>query len=295
MKKYLFVLFSIVTIIACEKENALTPDETATPLNQGGVSGRGNSNTSFLAKVDGQNFNAQAIRGIETTTGFVVEGIKSDGKLVFSTFGKTTGTYLSSANVFNEISYFPDSILGGEYRTFFLGNNSDGKIKITNYDAINNTITGTFSGYMVDSPNDSIHVTNGEFNNIPVEPRRTGEMTAQIGSDNFSASRCRMRNTSVNGQFAEIVKATADDSSYTVTISFPDDLEVGTYGLDTTSISCLLEDNAGNIYNSNLGELTISRADRLLDEIDGTFSFIAIDSMTLNIIDVKSGQFSAVR
>ncbi len=298
MKKYLFIAFLVVFCFSCEKEAALTPDETTSPLMQGGVGGRGNTNARFFAKVNGENFNAQSIRGIESGNSFIIEAFKDDGKMVLSTFGKATGTYLSSSNVFNEISYFPDSLPGDEFRTFFLGSNSDGRIKITNYDQTNNTISGTFSGYVVDgliTPSDSLNITQGEFSNIKVLPNPTGEMQATVGGNAFVADRCSFNNSNVSGQFVEAVTAQATDSSYTITIAFPNNISVGTYDLDSSPVFCLLVDKAGNTYNSNLGEVTISRADRLLDEINGEFNFIAIDSTTLDILNVTSGSFFAIK
>ena len=280
-------------MMSCQKEAALDPSIKAGPLAQGGVT-RGTSAGVFSAMVDGNLFEAEAIRGEVDAIGFSIEAFKSDGEMSLSTFGITTGNYQSGPNPFNEIGYSPDTTSFNDYRTFYAGSGSDGLITVISYNKSNNTISGTFSGHVESISGKSIHITNGSFGNILVLPRNDGYMEADIGSSSFDASSCSFTQDFIRSQFLEVITAMSDDSSYTLTIAFPNNIVEGTFDLDTSSVFCVIEDKAGNIYDSNQGEVKITKGDRLLNEFEGNFDFIAIDTSTLTILNVKSGDFFAV-
>ncbi|HEX8460127.1 MAG TPA: hypothetical protein VF623_01800 [Segetibacter sp.] len=73
------------------------------------------------------------------------------------------GDYVTGGTSYNNFNY----LNGGPSRTFFSDPNTTGAavtITITNYDAINQIVTGTFKGTAYNSANVVVPITNGKFN-----------------------------------------------------------------------------------------------------------------------------------
>lgn len=80
-------------------------------------------------------------------------------------------------------SYQLNDVSEGEYYSYYTGSSSTsyvfyyntngsniGTVIITAYDAINNTVTGTFSFTGINTGQNTISINNGAFNRIPVTP-----------------------------------------------------------------------------------------------------------------------------
>jgi len=297
---YFLSLIAIsVLFIGCEKEETLSVNKQALPL-QEGFEGRTNRPASMFANINGEAFDALAIRGtIEDNFLFgksvTIEAYTNQGKLILSTENNTPASYFVRSNaLFNSIDYLPDSTFT-DYRTFYSGNASNGRITISGLSSASR-ISGTFSGTLSDVTGQKVvNVFSGEFADVMLEPPTTGTMDWMYNTANYSATECFFTQTIQGNQQIDVITASSDDSTYQVRMTFPDLVKKGEKGLDTSNITITVRDIRNNeFFESTQGSIKINSVSRLLKEVRGKFDFTANSLSTSKIIRLESGHFRAV-
>ncbi|WP_345142049.1 DUF6252 family protein [Flavobacterium ginsengiterrae] len=103
----------------------------------------------------------------------IIEGSLGYEKIILQAASSTEQTFALGVNDDSKASY--ENALPAEMASFSTGTNiGNGQITITDYDADNNTISGTFKFTAVnnddtDAGNDKINFTEGVFYKVPIE------------------------------------------------------------------------------------------------------------------------------
>jgi len=266
----------------------------------------GNNNVSgdFRAKIDGvQWVAADNAKSATLLSGVIyITGVSSDNKVITITlFGQTTGTYPLDQNSTGIAAY--NEITNGIVTSSFATNESSdpskasGSVTITEIDATNKTITGTFyfNGYDANAGTGKV-ITEGVFNKLPygttLPPAKiTDTFKVKIGGVDFSAS--SIAAPIVSGQL--FVQGAASDGSNFVGLYMPQNVSPGTYTLDFfggTFIGEYSPDANTTLVSQGNGTLTILENNSTTKRIKGNFSFVASNVAQTQSAQLTEGYFS---
>lgn len=296
----IFLLLIVASLfMGCEKEETLAVNKSALPL-QEGFEGRTNRPASFFAKVNGNPFDALAVRGIiEDNAPFgmsvTIEAYTNEGKIILNTQNNSPGLYFARLNpLFNSIDYLPDSSFT-DYSSFWAGNSSNARVNISGLSTLSR-VSGTFQGNISDVTGQKVaNIFAGEFADVLLEPPTTGNMNWLYRNTAYSASECYFTQTVQNNQQIDLITATSDDSTYQVRMTFPDLVKKGERPLDTANINITVRDIRNNEFFEVVdGTIKINSASRLLQEVRGRFIFTANSLSTSKVLLFDSGEFRAV-
>jgi hypothetical protein len=156
MKKYLYLFLVIVTAISCTEDIKF-------------------NNPAFQGLKDNVFWRAATYKASLNTTGYLtIEGSLGYEKVILQTPSVMKQSYVLGVNEVSKASYantFPK-----ELAAFSTGTNiGNGQIVITEFDAVNNTVSGTFkftadNKDATNTENPKITFTEGVFYKVPVTP-----------------------------------------------------------------------------------------------------------------------------
>ena len=159
MKKFAALFIMLLTMSACTEEIT-------------------RNNPAFEGVKDGFSWRATDASATRYANGsMVLTGITQYETLVLKTTSTTATTFILGAGIANQASFTIQQMSQDiSYQTGF--NKGEGKITITNYDQVNQTITGTYEFKApkigVTLPTDIepavVHFQKGIFHKIPVVP-----------------------------------------------------------------------------------------------------------------------------
>jgi len=236
---------------------------------------------SIIARVDGVDWETDVAAAGLISGQITITGIGNDGSsLVLHAASATTGTFPLSGSLISidhSISFIPpeSDINNPLYISSHLNESNIGEIRITEFDDVNKTVSGTFhSKVMRFLPEEAIiEIKSGSFTKVPYE-----EELSSVPDNTFSAK--------VNGvtfpplmvsgvsSFGRIVLSVSSSGGKGIAINVPDDTNTGTFSLGTMGEEYYATYNEGTtMYESVSGSIAITKHDKTNDRIEGTFNF----------------------
>lgn len=276
MKKIIFISFILTFLFSCENEPL-----DATLSNQ--ITDSNNSNTQGIFKVtfDGQTFQTSNVQCVIENNILILDALRTpnNDSFGFVIDNISVGTFNAKDHL---VIYHPNPNSDYGYLALNINNPSEnlGSITITNIDAVNKKISGTFNfkGYWSDDFVTNIppkNFTSGSFTNISYETTtNSGDLfSANLNGVVFSQPTVAVATIDFAGQeFISIagvrandrinvnVKATAGTGSYTITGDNTDEVQAF-YTITNPSYS----------QRSSIGLVTIT--EKTATRIKGTFNF----------------------
>jgi len=230
------------------------------------------------------------------------------------TFNITAGLGTQNSGVYIETNPENPFVSDGTFGVF-------GQLNITEFDAQNATVSGTFSftgvrvvldvdgNPVLDSNGqptlETEEITNGIFNKIPYTTEDQGgggtpitdEFFAKVDGVNFDAESVTTSLNTVAG--VSVVKIVAvNELGEIIRIDIPEDLGIGTFAMESLSdgtklISLFNPATVGENLTSNPGTINITRFNVFTGIIEATFEFTATDPLGQDpsIAEITEGSF----
>lgn len=273
--------------------------------------GIGDFSTGFAVGVL-SNTDLLTITGTVPDTGeSIVLTIENPG---VGTFNITAGLGTQNSGVYIETNPENPFVSDGTFGVF-------GQLNITEFDAQNATVSGTFSftgvrvvldvdgNPVLDSNGqptlETEEITNGIFNKIPYTTQDQGgggtpitdEFFAKVDGVNFDAESVTTSLNTVAG--VSVVKIVAvNELGEIIRIDIPEDLGIGTFAMEPLSdgtklIGLFNPATVGENLTSNLGTINITRFNVFTGIIEATFEFTATDPLGQDpsIAEITEGSF----
>ena len=273
--------------------------------------GIGDFSTGFAVGVL-SNTDLLTITGTVPDTGeSIVLTIENPG---VGTFNITAGLGTQNSGVYIETTPENPFVSDGTFGVF-------GQLNITEFDAQNATVSGTFSftgvrvvldvdgNPVLDSNGqptlETEEITNGIFNKIPYTTQDQGgggtpitdEFFAKVDGVNFDAESVTTSLNTVAG--VSVVKIVAvNELGEIIRIDIPEDLGIGTFAMEPLSdgtklIGLFNPATVGENLTSNLGTINITRFNVFTGIIEATFEFTATDPLGQDpsIAEITEGSF----
>ena len=266
LKPLLAISLVAVVLMSCsdDSDDEVAPDITA-PVGK------------ISAKISGASFEATGGAQISNNEILLGGNVGNEALSIIITKGATTGTYdVKGAPVGitpdAEINY--TSNLGSNlYSSIFAPNGTKvGTVTVTEIDEANKTISGTFSS-TVSLENGTSKEITGSFNKVPYVTAAASTLTAKIDGQAFTSTVA----VGANAQGAIAVNGQALNGSKIIMVSFNDDIVPGTYPIGEPGMEdAYATYTVGmDIFMSTTGSLTITKHDKTLKRVEGSFSFTA--------------------
>jgi len=272
----------------------------------GGNGGGGNPLDEFYALVDGVEFVDTSVTTTITTIGgiemFNIKAKTSTGALIRIDlpFDLGEGTFpMESISDGTKIIGLFNNNNGGENLT-----SNPGTITITDFNTEIGIIEATFEFTGTDPLQQDptiVEVTEGSFTahfeGIPGSG--PSPFTAEIDGVLYETETIDIIQSTFIGVDVVTINTTTA-SNQNLGITFPKDITVGTYDMSTNltngqEIIAYYNPDVGNsiLYRSNPGTFTVNSYDTVTGEIEGTFSFNAVDlsGQDPTVFEVTSGSF----
>jgi hypothetical protein len=230
------------------------------------------------------------------------------------TFNITAGLGTQNSGVYIETNLENPFVSDGTFGVF-------GQLNITEFDAQNATVSGTFSftgvrvvldvdgNPVLDSNGqptlETEEITNGIFNKIPYTTEDQGgggtpitdEFFAKVDGVNFDAESVTTSLNTVAG--VSVVKIVAvNELGEIIRIDIPEDLGIGTFAMEPLSdgtklIGLFNPATVGENLTSNPGTINITRFNVFTGIIEATFEFTATDPLgqDSSIAEITEGSF----
>ena len=273
--------------------------------------GIGDFSTGLAAGVL-SNTDLLTITGTVLDTGeSIVLTIENPG---LGTFNITAGLGTQNSGVYIETNPENPFVSDGTFGVF-------GQLNITEFDAQNATVSGTFSftgarvvldvdgNPVLDSNGqptvETEEITNGIFNKIPYTTQDQGgggtpitdEFFAKVDGVNFDAESVTTSLNTVAG--VSVVKIVAvNELGEIIRIDIPEDLGIGTFAMEPLSdgtklIGLFNPATVGENLTSNPGTINITRFNVFTGIIEATFEFTATDPLGQDpsIAEITEGSF----
>lgn len=273
--------------------------------------GIGDFSTGFAVGVL-SNTDLLTITGTVPDTGeSIVLTIENPG---VGTFNITAGLGTQNSGVYIETNPENPFVSDGTFGVF-------GQLNITEFDAQNATVSGTFSftgvrvvldvdgNPVLDSNGqptlETEEITNGIFNKIPYTTEDQGgggtpitdEFFAKVDGVNFDAESVTTSLNTVAG--VSVVKIVAvNELGEIIRIDIPEDLGIGTFAMEPLSdgtklIGLFNPATVGENLTSNPGTINITRFNVFTGIIEATFEFTATDPLVQDpsIAEITEGSF----
>ena len=273
--------------------------------------GIGDFSTGFAVGVL-SNTDLLTITGTVPDTGeSIVLTIENPG---VGTFNITAGLGTQNSGVYIETNPENPFVSDGTFGVF-------GQLNITEFDAQNATVSGTFSftgvrvvldvdgNPVLDSNGqptlETEEITNGIFNKIPYTTQDQGgggtpitdEFFAKVDGVNFDAESVTTSLNTVAG--VSVVKIVAvNELGEIIRIDIPEDLGIGTFAMEPLSdgtklIGLFNPATVGENLTSNPGTINITRFNVFTGIIEATFEFTATDPLGQDpsIAEITEGSF----
>ncbi len=273
----------------------------------GGGGGGGDPTDEFYALLDGEEFVDTMISTTLTTIGGV------DMVNIIALTSSNASMRIDLPLFLGEGTFDMESLSDGTqiisvYNSNTVGENltsNPGTITITNFDTEAGIIVATFQFTGTDPLGGDptiVEVTEGSFTlhfeGIPGSG--PGPFTAEVDGVLYEPETINTTLTLFSGTIVvNISTSTTDNRS--LSLSFPKDIEVGTYEMSSIATDGTVKIGRYNpdlidgttIFSSNPGMLTITSYDLVTGEIEGTFSFTATDPSLMDpaTFDITNGTF----
>ena len=270
---------ALLFLFACSKE---------TSYEKSGLLPPGSTAGDFTAKINNVAWSAaDNQKGASIISGIInITGISSDNKQISITLnGSATGTYLLDQTTLSAGTY----VDGNSSNTFAYATNqgtdtsqAGGKVIVTEIDATNKTISGTFQ-FKVFREMDSQQqvITEGIFNKIPYVntlPPASSTDTFFVKVGGVAWSPPSITATISSGSL--VVAASEQNGSRSVGLVMPSTVTPGNYSMDFTAGTFFGEYNPNAttfLISDNTGALQIIENNTSTRRIKGTFQFTATD------------------
>ena len=290
----LFISAVVLFFTACQKDLVL--DATNTNGLDTAVAGL------FLAKIDGVQWNANAISSATRLSGVIaLYGSNTDGKSILLRVADSgVHNYGFTTPATTNVGAYIDSTLTpvASFTTnSWLVDSTYGYVNITAIDTVLKTITGTFSMKVyrqIDSL--SRDITDGVFSNIPYStspppPSATDTFRVKIDSVDFNYNSLSAFDVSIN----QMISITASQGSASVGINVPDTVLAGNYSYDLSDYVGQYNPNDSTFLRADSGTLTILENNTVTKRIRGSFFFHA-KTLGTPIVEAEltEGYFSVV-
>lgn len=279
---------AILFIFGCSKEKSFEKSNSVLPVPTAG---------DFTAKINNVPWSAaDNQKGASIISGIInITGISSDNKQISITLnGTTTGTYLLDQNSLSAGTYVDGNspnILAYATNQGTDTSEAGGKVIVTEIDANNSTISGTFQFKVFrDMDSQQQVITEGIFNKIPYVtslPPAVNTDTFFVKVDGVGWSPPSITATIRLGSL--VVAASEQDGSRNVGLFMPTTVTAGNYNLNFATGTYFGEygpDSATILISDSTGTLQIIENNTSTRRIKGTFQFPAKD--------ISSGGQSAV-
>ncbi|GGX22295.1 DUF6252 family protein [Aquimarina muelleri] len=234
---------------------------------------------ALQAKIDGELFRSSIKKAVIYDDGtLVISGSSGDKSISFTTTSTKIGTYMTSQNTINKISFKKDQIQ-------FVSKNQETEGHVTITEIYNNEISGKFNFRNLKDENGNIsNFSDGWFYRLPLENGTIEEeVTEQINPCLLNASLTAMVNgsemitdnhtASLYGVEDASILITATNDNQEITIVFKADVAPGEYSLTGSgdfSASYALNNDKSSALS---GKLIVTNHDINTKCIAGSFEF----------------------
>lgn len=266
-----------------------------------GNGGGSATNGSIAATVDGQSWesiNGGALASITNfqaggNNGLVMQIIaakadQSSLTMQFPITNLSTGTYTFSGDMTGQLSY----VSSFSNLNIFSSAEDNGAftITITEVDTDAHTISGTFSGTLVDfMGTETIEITNGVINNIAysnTELHSNGAMSLTNNGNEFTLNDSPntgatfwIYESSIDSSITVLAQSITNTNATSYSITLPKDVTPGTYSLTSDEgFDASYSNNEDPDYNITEGSITI--VSHVGNTIVATFNFNANNSLS---------------
>ncbi|KJJ37635.1 DUF6252 family protein [Aequorivita vladivostokensis] len=260
MKKFLFVLFAIMSLISCE--------DTQT------------NEVALQAKIDDRLYTSTDARAAINADGTVtIQGFNDEESITLRLSRLDEGNFAIGEGTANQ-AIFED--MGGNVYT--TNPNGEGVVTISELNETNKTLTGTFNFNAFLPGIDTIYVSRGTLYNVSyaggeiVDPTNAGLFSAKVDGNPFIPVTVSSRNT------GNTIITSGSTVNSTIVISVTANVEPGEYTLPRGGFGAKFQGLSGPEDTTD-GLLTIIEHNTAEKTIKGTFSFIT------NRTEVTEGQF----
>jgi hypothetical protein len=283
MKNILFALgfLTMLTFFSCDKDSA-SSDE--------GI---------IVLQVDGKEWKSlkEKTSVMISSNLMNVSGIAADGSIItFTLQGKTAKTYALSQ--FSTSSAIFQQSVSSSFASN-QGNDPSAQVVISEFNTVDSIVSGTFkfTGFRI-IDGKKVSITGGVINKIklgkPIISAGTGSLKCKIDGVKFEAG---LRYATKAPIFEDIIfGASVSDSYPIVSFVLEKGINVGTHqikALSSSNYGNYIADGSGETYLSTAGTITITKHDKTLEKIEGTFSFDCKRNNSTTIVKITEGTFVA--
>ena len=227
------------------------------------------------AKVDGDKFIAiEEVAIIDQNNILFIGGLNSEDAAISIAISNFEGEKTYDFNITNQngAGYISDtSNAFNSYTTF--GENGSGNVIITDWDATDSIINGTFSFVAEHFINgEMVTVTDGVFNHLKVEFEvdSSNQFSAKIDGVSWSQSGSNVHGN-VSGDVIYIhANNPYDQTSFS--LSLPSNITGGVYNFNMPGYNITYHEN-GSMFTTNDGTINIALHDQVNDRMEATFEF----------------------
>jgi len=284
--KFVFLSVILFFIIgACDKNNPPPPEP---------------ADSSFTAKVSGNQFTANARDAWFDNDKMIISGINNQGRAIILELTQFSGIGSYPILLNNGGAYMPDT---SDAATVFITKSEEnqmGEIKVLVWDETDSLLGGTFNFEAENlSGSASISVTEGVFENVKALPEAPWEIGGNNNTLSVDIDGLPWNNNTVSGAIGgnliDIVANSKSDNTQ-IGLSFPLNLTAGNYNFDPIAgISVFYVDNNLQTYFVEPGGvLTIMQHDVINHLVVGTFNFVGKNVQSSDTLIFTNGTFSVV-
>ena len=261
---------------------------------------------TFQVDFDGQTFVADVVSSVKTDNNINITGLRGTNgeSVILTVLGTTVGTYplglVSNQVDLSAGAYVePNNVGSGVFVTAPNDAVSQGEVIITEIDAVNLTISGTFSFTGTNGSTDAVkEFTNGVFFQIPYSDGLVGNNNsffAKVNGTEFVEDTVLAISLSTGGMASIAISATKNNNQ-TIGLYLNTDVAPGTYDFVGFGAIPAAQYNVSTseITNGN-GTFTITTHDIANRHIVGTFQFTASPFIgTGATYEITEGSFDVV-
>lgn len=252
----------------------------------------------FKAFLNGKEYSSEIAQGTRVGNEIVLTATNGDGQITINLADFAPGEYLGEDNTSNQIRF--TSSTGGQFASDRPNEKSDAKIRITFYNEDESTISGRFSGKLYDfNFVEDKFLTNGVFNDLPIDVPFQGRMSAQIENKRFSADQCYYSSSVSGGDTTDRITAISVDDSSRIFIEIDEKIEIGNYEIGDAEATVIYNANVfsanqqENQYFGEEGNFVVSEIDSVKNRIRGAFNVEVRNAAGESLI-IQSGEYTAL-
>jgi hypothetical protein len=274
-------LIASLSFTSCKKDS--TDDNTPTTQTA--------ANGGMIAKIDGKAWTAN-LTGASQQNGMTnISGQSTDGQTLTITLSDTkAGTYALNGSTMHAAAYTKTQGSSGYSSNGASG--AGGTVVISEVDATNKTISGTFSFTLIEpSSGSKVVVSEGSFNKVTYTTCNTTakkDVHAKVDGQTWDASSVYV--TKYNGKIA--IAANSSNGT-TIGMYIPETATVGTHEIDMFGDYTAQYNKSSSVFlMADSGNITITENNTTTRLLTGTFSFEASEISGSEKASITNGTFS---